>query len=267
MLQWGRASQLYSGISDLLTNFYSHAAPASWCLCIPRCLSYMSLSFLFLFSNLLFYVFSFFPLFFCWLDVPFGHCKLASSTWSQSFPKSSIILTHTVSLSEKWFIDFRENERKEGRKRGREGWGKRERETLICYSTYLCIHWLTFFRKILFLERGEGREKERERNINVWLPLAHPLLGTWPATQAYTLTGNRTSDPLVHGPALSPLSHTSRDSLVDSYMCRNQGFNPQPWCSGMGWHSSWATWSGDCHSFLIAFSGYVFPFLLRVLVV
>ena len=23
----------------------------------------------------------------------------------------------------------------------------------------------------LFLDRGEGREKERERNINVWLPL------------------------------------------------------------------------------------------------
>ena len=33
----------------------------------------------------------------------------------------------------------------------------------------------------LFLERGEGKEKERERNINVWLPLTHPLLGTWPA--------------------------------------------------------------------------------------
>ena len=32
----------------------------------------------------------------------------------------------------------------------------------------------------LFLERGEGRRKERERNINVWLPLKHPLLGTWP---------------------------------------------------------------------------------------
>ena len=34
-----------------------------------------------------------------------------------------------------------------------------------------------FFLKILFvyllLERGEGREKERERNINVWLPLVH----------------------------------------------------------------------------------------------
>ena len=43
----------------------------------------------------------------------------------------------------------------------------------------------TFFFKdfIYFLERGEGREKERERNINVWLPLVHLLLGTWPAAQ------------------------------------------------------------------------------------
>ena len=32
----------------------------------------------------------------------------------------------------------------------------------------------------LFLDRGEGREKERESNINVWLPLTHSLLGTWP---------------------------------------------------------------------------------------
>ena len=30
----------------------------------------------------------------------------------------------------------------------------------------------------LFLDREEGREKERERNINVWLLLVHPLLGT-----------------------------------------------------------------------------------------
>ena len=26
-------------------------------------------------------------------------------------------------------------------------------------------------------ERGEGREKEKERNINVWLPLMHPPTG------------------------------------------------------------------------------------------
>ena len=29
----------------------------------------------------------------------------------------------------------------------------------------------------LFLEKGEEREKERERNISVWLPLALLLLG------------------------------------------------------------------------------------------
>ena len=49
----------------------------------------------------------------------------------------------------------------------------------------------------LYLERQEGREKERERNINLWLPLLRPLLGTWPATQACAVTGNRTGDHLV----------------------------------------------------------------------
>ena len=62
----------------------------------------------------------------------------------------------------------------------------------------------------LFLERGDGREKERERNINVWLPLTRPLLGTWPAIQACALTRNRTGDPLVRKLTLNPLSHTSR---------------------------------------------------------
>ena len=42
----------------------------------------------------------------------------------------------------------------------------------------------------LFLERGERREKERERNIHVWLPLELPLLGTWPTTQVCALSGN-----------------------------------------------------------------------------
>ena len=71
-----------------------------------------------------------------------------------------------------------------------------------------------FFKRLyyLFLERGEGREKEREININVWLPLMHPLLGTWPAAQACALNGNRSSDRLVRRPALSPLSHTSQGS-------------------------------------------------------
>ena len=37
-----------------------------------------------------------------------------------------------------------------------------------------------------------------------------PLLVTWPATQACALTGNQTSNPLVHRPALNPLSYTSQ---------------------------------------------------------
>ena len=49
----------------------------------------------------------------------------------------------------------------------------------------------------LFLERVERKEKERERNISVWLPLTCPLVGTWPTTHICALTGNRTGDPLV----------------------------------------------------------------------
>ena len=66
----------------------------------------------------------------------------------------------------------------------------------------------------LFLARGEKREKERKRNINVSVRLLfmHPLLETWLETQAYTLTGNQTGDPLVCRPALNPLSHTGQGS-------------------------------------------------------
>ena len=60
----------------------------------------------------------------------------------------------------------------------------------------------------LFLEKGARKEKERERNIDVWLLLMHLPLGTWLATQACALTGNQTGDPLVRRSALSPLSHT-----------------------------------------------------------
>ena len=44
-----------------------------------------------------------------------------------------------------------------------------------CFSKDLLMY-LFIFRQ------GEGREKGRERNtnINVWLPLMRPLLGTWP---------------------------------------------------------------------------------------
>ena len=55
-----------------------------------------------------------------------------------------------------------------------------------------------------------GRETSmRYGNIDR-LPLARPQLGTWPTTQACTLTGNRTDNLLVCGMTSNLLSHTSQ---------------------------------------------------------
>ena len=79
----------------------------------------------------------------------------------------------------------------------------------ICLSIYLfIIYHLSIFRQ-------RGREGEIEGEKYQWLPLACPLVGTWSATQACALTGNGTSDPLVHRPALSSLSHTSHSCLLN----------------------------------------------------
>ena len=71
---------------------------------------------------------------------------------------------------------------------------------------------MLFFKDFiyLFLEKAAGKENERERNINVWLPCECPLLWTWPTTQACALSGNQSGDPLVHRLPLNPLSHTSQ---------------------------------------------------------
>ena len=45
----------------------------------------------------------------------------------------------------------------------------------------------------------------------MWLPLALPVLGTRPTTQARAMTGNQTGDPFVRRLALNTLSHTSQD--------------------------------------------------------
>ena len=66
----------------------------------------------------------------------------------------------------------------------------------------------------LFIFRKRGREGERERNINVWLPLTCPELGTQPTTQACAVTGNRTCNPLVLRSSLNPRSHSSQGSIV-----------------------------------------------------
>ena len=82
------------------------------------------------------------------------------------------------------------------------------------YNIYLFISSNTFKNDFiyLFLERGEGRKKDMERNINVLLPLMHPPLGIWPATQLCALTGNWTGSRLVRRPTLNPPTHTSQGS-------------------------------------------------------
>ena len=59
----------------------------------------------------------------------------------------------------------------------------------VLFLRYLFTYFTRFYL-LIFLERGERKEKERERNINVWLPLVYPLVEIWPATQACALTGN-----------------------------------------------------------------------------
>ena len=62
---------------------------------------------------------------------------------------------------------------------------------------------------LFILDTGGRKEKERDRNINVWLPPTCPLLETCSTTQSCALSGNQTGDPLVDRPALNPLSHSS----------------------------------------------------------
>ena len=92
-------------------------------------------------------------------------------------------------------------------------------------TKYIEYSWTFLKRFYVFIFRE--REKERERNISVWLPLVHPILGTWPATQACALTGNRTGNPLLHSPVLNPPSCTSQASkffLMQDYISENVSY-------------------------------------------
>ena len=97
-------------------------------------------------------------------------------------------------------------------------------QTLQAFPESLIL--LFFLRFYLFIFREGKGGRKRERNINVWLPLARPLLGTWLATQACALTGNPTGSPLVDRPALNPLSYTSQGSWYFLSMLNISSF---PW--------------------------------------
>ena len=69
----------------------------------------------------------------------------------------------------------------------------------------------SFLKKDFIYFEGEGkgvtkRASKTWKGNNDQLPLTRPQLGTWPATQACVLTGNRTSDLLILRPALNPQS-------------------------------------------------------------
>ena len=77
------------------------------------------------------------------------------------------------------------------------------------YARCPFILFFKIFYLFIFREEKGGRKRVRETSTCGCLSCA-PLLGTWPATQACALTGNRTDDPVVDRPALNPFSHTSQ---------------------------------------------------------
>ena len=63
--------------------------------------------------------------------------------------------------------------------------------------THLHVHAIVLFKifMYLFLGRREGMEKERDRNINMWLPLVCSLQGTWPRNPGMCPDGESNQGP------------------------------------------------------------------------
>ena len=84
----------------------------------------------------------------------------------------------------------------------------------LAVSFYHIYNTRSFLKEFIYLFLERGRDGERERNIDMWLPLTWPPLGIWPATQAWVLTENRTRDPLVFSsPVLNPMSYGNQGTI------------------------------------------------------
>ena len=92
--------------------------------------------------------------------------------------------------------------------------------SLLISQFFIYFLLISYFLDFIYFFRERRREGERDRNINVWLLLVCPLLGTWPITQAYALTGNQTGDPFFCRPMLNrhSLSYTSQSLFLVNYL-------------------------------------------------
>ena len=71
---------------------------------------------------------------------------------------------------------------------------------------------LSFLKKYLFLKGGREGEGEGEKHQSVVASHVPPT-GDLAHNQACALTGNRSSNHLVHRPVLNPLSYTSQGQI------------------------------------------------------
>ena len=67
------------------------------------------------------------------------------------------------------------------------------------------------------------------RETAIWVPLSHPQLGTWPATQACALTGDwaggtQSTEPHQPGPALNSFAHVLRSETAGLQMVPSWSF-------------------------------------------
>ena len=89
---------------------------------------------------------------------------------------------------------------------------------MFYYEFYSLFLFFKRFYLFIFRERGRewkkrGRERSMLRETLIGCLSHAPQPGTWPATHACALMGNRTGNPLVCRLALSLLSHASQGPL------------------------------------------------------
>ena len=130
---------------------------------------------------------------------------------------------------------------------GRGRWERRERNTNLLFHLFMCSLVASFFKDFIYLFLGGGgKEKERDKNINMWekhhVPpsrdLAHnpgicpDCYPDWKSNQwPFSLQDNT-----------NPLSYTSKGHwLLFVYMYPKQRSNPQPLHTGAMLYLSYPT--------------------------